>query len=123
MLNGCRVLIVEDEAVVAEDLKHILTDAEAVVIGPFASVSEARKLLKGGTPVDAALLDLNLSDGPVTPLLETLHASGVPTVIYSGGRVAEHVRRRHPDLVALSKPVVPARLLAELRRVRARRML
>jgi DNA-binding response OmpR family regulator len=81
MLNCCRVLIVEDEAVVAEDFKHILTDAEAAVIGPFASVSEARRLLEGGTPDDAALLDVNLSDSPVTPVLKPLRGPKAPETL------------------------------------------
>jgi hypothetical protein len=37
-------------------------------------------------------------------------------VIYTGGVVPEDVRQRHPDLVALSKPVLPARLIGELRK-------
>ena len=108
--------MVEDESLVADDLCHILLGAEGVVIGPLAAVAEARKLLKDGTVIDAALLDVNLSDGPVTPLLETLRARGVPTVIYTGGTIAEEVRQRHPSLVVVSKPATPARLIAELRR-------
>jgi DNA-binding NtrC family response regulator len=118
MLSGSRVLVVEDEPIVAEDLRHILTEAEAVVIGPLSTVTEARKLLKDGTAVDAALLDVNLRDGPVIPLLEALRAKGIPTVVYTGGMLSIDVRRRHPDLVVLSKPVIPARLITELRRCR-----
>jgi DNA-binding NtrC family response regulator len=117
MLAGCRVLVVEDEALVAEAIIELLAEAESVPVGPASSVSEARQLLKQTVALDAALLDVNLSDGPVTPVLEALSARGIPTVVYTGGAVPEDVRRRHPDLIALSKPVLPARLLAELRRV------
>jgi hypothetical protein len=41
-------------------------------------------------------------------------------VIYTGGALPEDVRRRHPDLAVLSKPVRPARLIAELRRVKGK---
>jgi hypothetical protein len=61
--------------------------------------------------------DMNLSDGPVTPVLEALNARDIPTVVYTGGAVPEDVRQRHPDLVTLGKPVLPARLIGEIRKV------
>ncbi|MCB5176589.1 MULTISPECIES: response regulator [Microvirga] len=117
MLSGCRVLVLEDEAVTAEDIRQLLVEAEGVPVGPVGSLSEAKKLLKDGTPLDAALLDVNLSDGPVTPVLEALSARGIPTLVYTGGAVPDDVRQRHPDLIALSKPVPPAKLIGELRRL------
>jgi hypothetical protein len=63
------------------------------------------------------MLDVNLSDGAVTPVLEALHARGIPALVYTGASVSEGVRGRHPDLVSLTKPVHPARLIAELRRI------
>ncbi len=116
MISGFRVLVVEDEAVVASDIAEMIKDAEGAVIGPFSSVQEARAFLKEKVPVDAAVLDVNLKDGTITPVLESLRARGIPTVVYTGGTVPDDVRRRHPDLVSLSKPVRPARLIAELRR-------
>jgi hypothetical protein len=53
----------------------------------------------------------------VTPILGALSARGVPTVVYTGGIVPDDVRQRHPELIALSKPVLPARLIGELRKV------
>jgi DNA-binding NtrC family response regulator len=117
MLAGYRALVVEDEALIAEDLRELLTEAEGVTIGPAATVREARLLIKQGLPVDAALLDVNLGDGVVTPILEALSARGIPTVVYTGGAIPEDVRQRHPDLIALSKPVLPARLIGELRKL------
>ena len=117
MLAGCRVLVVEDEALVSEVIMELLNEAEGVTVGPASTVREARQLLKQALPLDAALLDMNLSDGPVTPVLEALSARGIPTVVYSGGAVPEDVRLRHPNLVALTKPVLPARLIGELRKV------
>jgi DNA-binding NtrC family response regulator len=120
MLSGCRVLVVEDEALVAEEIRLLLLEAEGVPVGPVPSLSEARRLLKEGAHLDAALLDVNLIDGPITPVLESLSARGVPTLVYTGGSLPAGVRERHPDLVALSKPVVPARLIGELRRLLGR---
>lgn len=117
MLSGSRVLVVEDEALIAEEIRLLLVEAEGVPIGPVSSLSEARRLVKEGTHLDAALLDVNLADGQITPVLESLTARGVPTLVYTGGSLPEGVRERHPDLVALSKPVAPARLIGELRRL------
>jgi CheY-like chemotaxis protein len=117
MLSGSRVLVVEDEAITAEEIRLLLVEAEGVPVGPVASLSEARRLLKEGTPVDAALLDVNVSDGTITPVLEALSARGIPALVYTGGSLPADVRQRHPDLIALSKPVAPARLIAELRRL------
>jgi DNA-binding NtrC family response regulator len=116
MLAGSRVLVVEDEALIAMSISAMLTEADGVPVGPAASVREARQLIKDATVLDAAVLDVNLADGSVTPILEALSARGIPTVIYTGGLVPEDVRRRHPDLIALSKPVLPARLIGELRK-------
>jgi CheY-like chemotaxis protein len=116
MLSGLRVLVVEDEPVTAEDIRQIVIEAEGEVVGPLASVREARALLKDQIAVDAAVLDVSLNDGMITPVLEALRARAIPVVVYSGGGVPEDLRRRHPDLVVLTKPVRPARLIAELRR-------
>lgn len=117
MLAGYRVLVVADEPLVAEGLKALLAEAEGVPLGPASSVRDAQHLVKDGPAVDAALLDVNLHDGPVTPVLEALSARGVPIVVYTGGTVPEDVRQRHPELIALAKPVPPARRIGELRKV------
>jgi CheY-like chemotaxis protein len=117
MLTTYRVLVAEDEPAVAEHISDLVTEAEGVVVGPAATVHEARKLLSDGVSVDLALLDVNLADGTVTPVLEALTARGVPTVLYTGADVPADLRKRHPGLVALSKPVPPARLIAELRKL------
>jgi CheY-like chemotaxis protein len=117
MLAGYRVLVVEDEPLAAEGLKYLLAEAEGVLVGPAPSVREAQHLLKGAPAVDATLLDVNLSDGPVTPLLEALSARGVPTVVYTGSAMPVDVRQRHPELIALAKPVPTARVTGELPKV------
>src|SRR5215208_5006873 len=117
MLSGLRVLIVEDDAILARDLSELITGAEGIVVGPFGTVKEARAHLKESGAIDAAVLDVSLSDGAITPVLEALHARGIPTLVYTGGSVPDDMRGRHPALVSLSKPVRPGRLIAEIRRV------
>jgi DNA-binding response OmpR family regulator len=115
MLSGIRVLIVEDDPLVAATLADAVEEAGGEVVGIASSVKEARQMIRMLT-FDAAVLDLRLADGEVTPVLEALHARKAPTVICSGGDLPEKVRERHPELVALRKPVLPGRLVAEILR-------
>ena len=117
MFSGLRVLVVEDEAVFATALADSISAAEGEVVGPFASAAEARSLLKT-EQVDLAVLDANLTDGSFKPILEALHARGVPLVVCTGADVPVEIRARHPHLRMLEKPVEPTRVLAELRRLR-----
>lgn len=119
MLGGMRVLIVEDEALVANQLADTIRGAEGEVAGLAASVAEARRALKA-VAFDAAILDLNLSDGEITPVLEALQARHAPTLVYTGRELPQRLRERHPELVALRKPVLPGRIVAELLRARRR---
>jgi DNA-binding NtrC family response regulator len=104
MLSGEHVLVAEDECVIALDLTDMLESAGATVIGPAATVREALRLAMSEA-VDRALLDFNLADGEVTPVLELLAAKGVPMVIYTGRGLPPELASQHPDLTVLRKPV------------------
>ncbi len=119
MLNGIRVLIVEDEALVAATLPDAVENAGGEVVGVARTVGEARQLIRLLT-FDVAVLDLHLADGDVTPVLEALQARRAPTIVYSGDELPERVRARHPELVALRKPVLSGRIVAEILRARRR---
>ena len=117
MLSGLRVLVVEDEPLIAIDLSAAVNESGAEVVGPCSSIAEARQHTRDKR-IDAAILDLNLQDGDVTPVLEALIATGVPVLIYTGGDLPHRLRERHPDLLVLHKPLQRGRLMLELKRVR-----
>jgi DNA-binding LytR/AlgR family response regulator len=84
-LRGMRVLIVEDEYVVASDLVRLLKDVGAMVAGPVASVGEALLLVTDGeNGLDAAVLDVNLHGERVFPVADALADRGVPVVFTTG---------------------------------------
>lgn len=60
---SARILIVEDEALVAMELRFVLEDLGHVVVGPAADARTARQLVQE-CEVDLALVDIHLSDGP-----------------------------------------------------------
>lgn len=84
---GKRILVVEDEMIVAMLIEDILTDAGATVVGPAARVSRALDLLQT-EPVDAALLDVNLAGEMTTPVAEELRRRGIPFAFATGYGVA-----------------------------------
>lgn len=79
-LNGCRVLVVEDDDVTSQALCLALHDLGATVIGPAADVASAIDLVNRIGTIDAALLDINLGRELVYPVAEVLVARNVPFI-------------------------------------------
>ena len=83
-LSGRRVLVVEDEALVAMLLETILEDMGCSPVGPAATVEDALAMATGPEHLDAALLDVNVAGRQVFPVAEALKARGVPFVFSTG---------------------------------------
>jgi len=81
---GRRVLIVEDESLVAMLLETILEDMGCVPVGPAATVDEGLQMVTGGEHIDAALLDVNVAGKQVFPIAQALKDRGVPFVFSTG---------------------------------------
>ena len=111
-LAGKRVLVVEDEMLVALLVEDILAEAGCIVIGPFARVGDA--LAAVHTEVaDLALLDVNVAGEKVFPVAHALEKRGVPFLFLTGyGQDA--LPRDRPDWEACSKPFFPEQLAKRL---------
>ena len=83
-LQGRRILVVEDDAMIAMMVEDMLMDLGCTVIGPAASLEAAIGLASGDPAIDGALLDVNLNGASVFPLADDLRARGVPIVFCSG---------------------------------------
>jgi CheY-like chemotaxis protein len=83
-LSGRRILIVEDESLVAMLLETILEDMGCTPVGPAANIDEGLRLAVEETPLDAALLDVNVAGRQVFPVAEALRARGVPFIFSTG---------------------------------------
>lgn len=83
-LTGRRVLVVEDESLVAMLLETILEDMECVPIGPASNVDDGQRLARDTEKLDAALLDVNVAGRQVFPVAEALKERGVPFVFSTG---------------------------------------
>lgn len=83
-ISGRRILIVEDEYLVAMDLAITLERLGAEVLGPAGSVREALDLLAADVTAESAVLDINLGGERVWPVAARLRERGVPFVFVSG---------------------------------------
>lgn len=97
------VLLVEDEAIVALMIEEILSELGLRVIGPFGSVSEAMHASRE-VALDAAVLDINLGDQSVYPVVDLLLEKRVP-VAFISGYGAESVDRRYGHIPLMQKPI------------------
>lgn len=78
-----RVLVMEDEWIIAEQLEIALTEGGFEVVGPVGRIDAAIGLLDGAS-VEAAVLDINLHGDPTFSFAARLEASGIPFVFVSG---------------------------------------
>ncbi|MDO9607311.1 MAG: response regulator [Brevundimonas sp.] len=83
-LNGRRVLVVEDESLVAMLLETILEDMECILVGPASNIDDGEAMARDTVDLDAALLDVNVAGRQVFPVAEALKARGVPFVFSTG---------------------------------------
>lgn len=83
MANLLRILIVEDEFLLASDLSHTLRTAGYGVMGPVPSVATALAAVAASQP-DAAILDIQLSDGKSFPVARQLAELGLPFIFLTG---------------------------------------
>ena len=105
VLTDRRILVVEDEFLLMEDLCRDLQDAGAVVVGPAPSVAQALALIETEPAIDAAILDVNLGGEMAFPVADALQRRDCPFVFttgysdsYSVGAIPTcHVSRSRPS--------------------------
>ena len=109
-LRGRRLLVVEDEYLIAASLARELEGRGAAVVGPAGSVRDALALVEAeGDRLDGAVLDINLRDERVYPVADALAARGVPFVFLTGYQ-RDSIDRRYANVPLLQKPIEPESL-------------
>ncbi|HEU4960202.1 MAG TPA: response regulator [Sphingomonas sp.] len=98
-----RILLVEDEYLIADDMAYELRNFGLEVIGPFPSVAATLKALET-TCVDGAVLDINLSGEKVYPVADVLLGRDVPMIFTTGYDNGE-IPPRYAAIDRCSKPV------------------
>ena len=110
---GCRVLVVEDETLIAVLIEDMLAAMECEIVGPIGKLETAIQTAKE-SKFDIAVLDITFRGGKVYPVAEDLLARGVPFVLASGyGDWALPASLR--DQPRLTKPFTAAELEEQVR--------
>lgn len=109
-----RILIVDDEALIAFDFEMTLVDAGYDVLGPATSLEEALAMVSEETP-RAAVLDIDLNARPVWPLARKLREAGTHIVFVSANLRHEELAGEFRNEPQLDKPVCESDLLKALK--------
>lgn len=113
-----RILLVEDEVLIALQVESTLEEAGFVVIGPCQSVAQALARLDIPNCCDAAVLDANLRNESADPVAKALSALGIPFVVTTG----YDLKQLHGEMAArpvLSKPFSSDELISQLKQLLA----
>lgn len=108
--HGLRVLVVEDELLIALDIDGMLEGAG--LVRSASRVADALKIISK-EKINVAVLDLRLGRESARPIAEKLRALGIPFVFLTGAPDSEDIRG-FPEAPVISKPFDRATLLAAL---------
>lgn len=113
-LIGRRILIVEDEALLAMDMQFAFEDEGVEVIGPAMSLEQALAIVHQSDAIDGAVLDVDLNGHDVYPVAARLQQRGVPLVFHTGHGSRMGHSRMFPGSVTCTKPTLPETLVRTL---------
>lgn len=112
-LRGVRVLLVEDEAFLALDLRDTLEEAGAEVVGPIVSLTDAIRAAQTEL-FDAAILDIDLQGHDVFPAARIILDRKVPFVFHTAHGQGSNLPPPFSGVTTCSKPIDPIELLQVL---------
>ncbi|MGY8660738.1 response regulator [Bradyrhizobium sp. UFLA05-109] len=103
-LTGRRILVVEDEYFLADDIGKTLRELGAEIAGPVGHIEDAVEILHDGGVLDAAVLDVNIRSDMVFPIARELRARHVPFV-FTTGYDKITIISEFQDVLLLEKPI------------------
>ena len=110
---GRRVLVAEDEYLLAKKLAGEFAKLGIETIGPASTVKRALDLVERGGHLDGAVLDIKLRDDMIFPVAEALRARDVPFV-FTTGYNEQAIPDRYKDVARYEKPFDPAKVARAL---------
>jgi DNA-binding response OmpR family regulator len=113
-LLGKRILIVEDEALVAFELQLAFEEEGAEVVGPTMSLMKALEAVAYEAAIDLAVLDVDLAGEDVYPVAELLLQRRVPFAFHTGHGSRSELTALFPGTTTFIKPTLPEVLIAHL---------
>lgn len=111
-----RLLVVEDEPLVAFDVEHFLTEQGYLVLATVDRVADAVGLIAAGHGIDLVMVDVALTDGSGIDVARAAQQSGVPVLFVTGHCSADMAALA---IGCLSKPFAHRDLLAAIHTIEA----
>jgi DNA-binding NtrC family response regulator len=111
-LQGMRILVADDEILIAMNMEDSLREAGAEVVSA-ATIESALNYIES-EPISAAVLDVRLGTGDTKDVADVLFSRGIPFVFYSGHILPDHMQARYPGVQALIKPIRSVTILETL---------
>lgn len=105
-----KILIAEDEMIVAFDLCDTVEEAGYEVEGPHSGISSAMLAFQKEKPA-LAILDVELADGNIFSFARKLEAENVPVIFHSGSLSRREIKDRFPEAIVRMKPCPPTSML------------
>ena len=110
------ILLVEDEYMLADDVRQELEGSGATVLGPVPDVAGAMELLAANEEIDGAVLDVNLGGSPSFPIADALIGRDIPFV-FSTGYDSHALPERYQLILRCEKPAPTGLISATLSRL------
>ena len=112
-LTGRKVLVVEDDFLIADDFAAMLREAGAEVIGPAETLPQAMRLAQGCDVLDCGLLDIDLQGVAVFPLAGELKSAGI-RILFLTGLGCDAIPDEFSDVQCILKPTGAHRIIEKL---------
>jgi len=103
-LRDCHILVVEDDYMLADELRAELDEAGAIVLGPAGTLESALTMIKAAPRIDVAVIDVNLGGVLAYPAVDLLIERGVPFLFVTGYDEAV-IPDRFANVVRYEKPI------------------
>lgn len=114
-LTDRRILIAEDEHIIALDMKRAFERCGAIVVGPASTIEAALELATNESHLDGAVLDVNLRNLHIFPVADVLRRRRVPYVFATGYDIGV-IPEAHRHAAHCEKPVLPEEVAEALYR-------
>jgi CheY-like chemotaxis protein len=116
-----RILVVEDEFLLALRIQTLLEEGDVEIVGPVGTLDEARKLA-GDETLDGALLDVEIDGGRIDDVVEILRRRDVPFLFVTAND-ADLLPLKCSRVAVVSKPFRDDDLLREVSRLKSEMVL
>jgi CheY-like chemotaxis protein len=115
-LSSLSILVVEDEYMLAMELRSYLAEAGAIVVGPVGTIEDALALIDATPRIDIAILDASLQGEMVYPVADRLEGKHIPFV-FTTGYDASIIPARFKHIERFDKPTSMSRVGRAISRI------